>query len=83
MLEGRQTVAGITQGGYQPNLQEPALVRTQTYPLQVSFVVGTTTATNALDYQTSTSPSYNPYDSGIYDIYYRSGQPFFDRDNED
>jgi hypothetical protein len=83
MLEGRPTVAGITQGGYQPNLQEPALVRTQTYPLQVSFVAGTTTATNALDYQTSTSPSYNPYDSGIYDTYYRSGQPFFDRDNED
>lgn len=83
MLEGRPTVAGITPGGYQPNLQEPALVRTETYPLQVSFVAGTTTATNALDYRTSTNPSYNPYDSGIYDVYYRSGQPFFDRDNED
>lgn len=83
MLEGRPTVASITPGGHQSTLTSKITPRTETYPLIVSFVSGTTTYTNALDYKTSTNPSYNPYDSGVYDTYYRSGQPFFDRDNED
>lgn len=83
MLEGRPTVASITPAGDRPTLTGRATPRTEVFPLVVSFVSGTTTYTNAMDYKTSTNPSYNPYDSGIYDIYYRSGQPFFDRDNED
>mgnify|MGYP001124654473 CR=1 FL=1 len=57
--------------------------RTLTFPVNIEFVAGTTIYTQARDYVTATNPSYNPYDSGIYDIYYRSGQPFFDRGNED
>lgn len=83
MLEGRPTVTSITPAGTRPALFGKITLRTETFPLIVSFVSGTTTHANAMDYKTSTSPSYNPYDSGIYDVYYRSGQPFFDRDNED
>ena len=53
------------------------------FPIENTFVSGTTIYNQAIDYVTATNPDYNPYDSGIYDYYYRSGQPFFDRDNED
>lgn len=52
-------------------------------PVKVSFVPDTLIYDQSKDYVSATNPDYNPYDSGIYDIYYRSGQPFFDRDNED
>lgn len=53
------------------------------FPIENTFVSGTTIYNQAIDYVTATNPDYNPYDSGIYDYYCRSGQPFFDRDNED
>ncbi len=52
-------------------------------PIQVTFVSSSAIYSASIDYLTATNPAYNPYDSGIYDIYYRSGQPFFDRPNED
>ena len=53
------------------------------FPIENTFVSGTTIYNQAIDYVTATNPDYNQYDSGIYDYYCRSGQPFFDRDNED
>ncbi|MFN9954505.1 MAG: hypothetical protein ACK55I_15530, partial [bacterium] len=57
--------------------------RTVDGPIKVNFVSGSAIYADTLDYVTATNPSYNPYDSGIYDYEYRSGQPFFDRENED
>lgn len=57
--------------------------RTVDGPIQVSYVTSSLIYSQSIDYLTATNPGYNPYDSGIYDIYYRSGQPFFDRENED
>jgi hypothetical protein len=59
------------------------IARTVSYPLEVQFASGTLIYSQSRDYLTATNPTYNPYDSGIYDIYYRSGQPFFDRPSED
>ena len=55
------------------------LRRTVDGPINIVFVSGSTIFADTIDYVTATNPSYNPYDSGIYDIEYRSGQPFFDR----
>lgn len=52
-------------------------------PIQVTFVSSSAIYSASVDYLTATNPTYNPYDSGIYDLEYRSGQPFFDRPNED
>jgi hypothetical protein len=82
MLENRLYTVNFVQQSTNPYTDTP-INRTLTYPLQISFVSGTTIYTQTRDYVTATNPSYNPYDSGIYDIYYRSGQPFFDRGNED
>lgn len=57
--------------------------RTVDGPVKVNFVSGSAIYADTIDYVTATNPSYNPYDSGIYDTEYRSGQPFFDRPNED
>lgn len=59
------------------------LRRTVDGPVKVNFVSGSAIYLDTIDYVTATNPSYNPYDSGIYDTEYRSGQPFFDRPNED
>ena len=48
------------------------------YPINIKFVSGTTTHARSLDYLTASNPDYNPTDSGMYDRYYRSGQPFSD-----
>lgn len=82
MLEGRPTVASLVRNQIDPYTNQ-AIPKTLFYPMQVAFLSGTTIYNQSKDYVTATNPSYNPYDSGIYDIYYRSGQPFFDRDNED
>ena len=82
MLESRPSTATVTPEGIDPYTGLPIQL-TYEYPILVSFVSGTTIYTQSRDYVTATNPSYNPYDSGIYDVYYRSGQPFFDRDNED
>lgn len=48
-------------------------------PLEVSFVSGSQSAQRAVTYlSASSSVDFNPRDSGIYDRYYRSGQPFFE-----
>lgn len=57
--------------------------RTVDGPINVAFITGTLIYSQSIDYVTATNPDYNPYDSGIYDYEYRSGQPFFDRGNED
>ncbi len=75
MLEGRPTIAYSPRTG---GIVFPAYI-----PTYISFKSGTLIYEQSRDYVTATNPSYNPYDSGIYDQYYRSGQPFFDRDNED
>lgn len=81
-LEGRITTTSLIEGGINPYNNLP-INKTLFYPIQVAFLSGTNIYNQSKDYVTATNPSYNPYDSGIYDIYYRSGQPFFDRDNED
>ena len=48
------------------------------YPIEIQFVSGTTSYNRYIDYLTASNPSYNPDDSGIYDIHYRSGKPFSD-----
>jgi hypothetical protein len=82
ILEGRTTVAGLVESGFSPYTNLP-IQRTLFFPVEISFTSGTLIYSQSRDYVTATNPTYNPYDSGIYDIYYRSGQPFFDRDNED
>jgi hypothetical protein len=82
MLEGRPTTATLVKSSNNSYTDAP-INRTLFYPLIYGFVSGSAIYTQARDYVTATNPSYNPYDSGIYDIYYRSGQPFFDRGNED
>lgn len=52
-------------------------------PIKITFVSGSEIYSNTIDYVSATNPDYNLYDSGIYDVEYRSGQPFFDRPNED
>ena len=47
-------------------------------PVSVRFVNNPTTIARSIDYVTATNPDYNTTDSGIYDLEYRSGQPFFD-----
>lgn len=46
--------------------------KTLTYPLKISFLSGST------DKTISISASLNTRDSGIYDLYYRAGRPFFE-----
>lgn len=82
VLENRIFTANLVQQGTNPYTEAP-INRTLTFPINIGFVSGTTIYNQSRDYVTATNPSYNPYDSGIYDIYYRSGQPFFDRGNED
>lgn len=82
MLEGRITTATLVESEINP-YNGRSIPRTLFYPIEVAFVSGTTIYSQSRDYVTATNPSYNPYDSGIYDVYYRSGQPFFDRENED
>ena len=76
VLESRTYTANLT-------LESTETRQTLQFPVEIGFVSGTTIYEQSRDYVTATNPSYNPYDSGIYDIYYRSGQPFFDRENED
>lgn len=53
---------------------------TQTYAVDVTFISGSSVYASASLYASASSPTtFNPYDSGIYDIRARSGQPFFDR----
>lgn len=82
MLEGRPNTTMLTPAGNDDYTGLP-INRTLTYPLEYGFASGSLIYSQSIDYLTATNPSYNPYDSGIYDIYYRSGQPFFDRPNED
>jgi hypothetical protein len=82
IIQGRMNAATLIEAGFNDYTGLPNN-RTLTFPVNIEFVSGTTIYTQARDYVTATNPSYNPYDSGIYDIYYRSGQPFFDRGNED
>jgi len=82
MLETRPYTANLVPAGTDPYTGTP-INRSLDYPLQLQFVSGTLIYSQSRDYVTATNPSYNPYDSGIYDIYYRSGKPFFDRPNED
>jgi len=56
-------------------------------PVFILFVSGTLVNSQSLDYiargvdtTTASIPSYNPRDSGQWDVEYRSGQPFFDID---
>jgi hypothetical protein len=76
ILEQRQLTATIFQ-------EKNSTAKTIFFPIENTFVSGTAIYNQAIDYVTATNPDYNPYDSGIYDYYCRSGQPFFDRDNED
>lgn len=47
--------------------------------VKVEFVTGSLAYERAINYQSvSSSQTYNPTDSGIYDAEYRSGMPFFD-----
>lgn len=47
--------------------------------VKVEFVTGSLAYERAISYQSvSSSQTYNPTDSGIYDAEYRSGMPFFD-----
>lgn len=70
MLEQRPNTQFIIKGNF---------FSSRFFPIDVTFVTGSTIYTQAIDYVTATNPSYNPYDSGIYDYHYRSGQPFTDR----
>ena len=84
MLEQRVYTKNIQLQQQNPyNFPATALKRTVDNPISVEFVTGSAIFADTLDYVTATNPSYNPYDSGIYDREYRSGQPFFDRGNED
>ena len=52
------------------------------YPVDIAFKEGTALAASASIYATATdSVSFNPEDSGTYDIHYRVGKPFTDVDN--
>lgn len=77
ILEGRVTAATITSQGKDP--YGNPIRRTVFYPVNVTFITGSEIYNQAKDYVSATNPSYNPYDSGIYDYHYRSGQPFTDR----
>lgn len=81
-LETRPTVATYINDATN-EVTNTKTKRTFFYPIELTFVSGSSIYAQSIDYVTATNPSYNPYDSGIYDRYYRSGQPFFDRDNED
>lgn len=84
MLEQRVYTKNIQLQQQNPyNFPATALKRTVDNPISIEFVTGSAIFADTLDYVTATNPSYNPYDSGIYDREYRSGQPFFDRGNED
>lgn len=52
-------------------------------PVKVVFKSGTLAYSYAKDYVTATNPSYNLYDSGIYDYEYKSGFGFVDRESSD
>lgn len=52
-------------------------------PVSLTFKSGTQAYTYAKDYVTATNPSYNTYDSGIYDYEYKSGYGFVDREAVD
>ncbi len=77
MLEGRIGTATYTFQGIDPYGQP--IRKNIFYPLDVNFVTGSEIYAQAKDYVSATNPSYNLYDSGIYDYHYRSGQPFTDR----
>lgn len=47
-------------------------------PVRYTFVSGTTTYAQSIDYMSATNPSYNTRDSGAWDFEYKAGQPFFD-----
>jgi hypothetical protein len=81
MLEGRPNIAYQTTPI--ATLGFGGIRRTVSYPVEINFAPGTLIYSQSIDYVTATNPDYNPYDSGIYDKFYRSGQPFFDRNNED
>lgn len=81
-LEGRPTVATYVADTVN-DITNAKIKRTFFYPIELNFVSGSKIYADAIDYVTATNPGYNPYDSGIYDKYYRSGQPYFDRENED
>lgn len=84
MLEQRIYTKNIQLQQQNPyNFPANAIKRTVDSPISVEFVTGSAIFADTVDYVTATNPSYNPYDSGIYDREYRSGQPFFDRGNED
>lgn len=83
-LEQRIFTKYITMNGTNPYTYPISFEKmTSDGPINVTFVTGTLIYSQSVDYVTATNPSYNPYDSGIYDYEYRSGQPFFDRGNED
>ena len=46
--------------------------------VKVSFVTGSQTYANSIDYVSATNPDYDPTDTGFYDYEYRAGQPFYD-----
>lgn len=55
---------------------------TVSYPIDIRFVTGSNTALSASIYSTATTQTtFNPEDSGTYDIHYRSGKPFNDTDS--
>lgn len=60
-------------------LQQLRTKRAIENPIQINFISGSSIFAETIDYVTATNPSYNLYDSGIYDLEYRSGQPFTDR----
>lgn len=60
-------------------LNRGASISNKLFPVDITFITGSEIYSQAKDYVSATNPSYNPYDSGIYDYHYRSGQPFTDR----
>jgi len=52
-------------------------------PVKFVFLTGSAIYSQSLDYVTATNPSYNPRDSGAWDMEYKSGQPFADMDSVD
>jgi hypothetical protein len=52
-------------------------------PVKFVFLTGSVIYSQSLDYVTATNPTYNPRDSGIWDLEYKSGQPFADMDPVD
>lgn len=56
---------------------------TQTYAVDITFISSSSAYASASLYASASSPTtFNLYDSGIYDIRARSGQPFSDRSGD-